>query len=70
MINKPNVSQVTAVKDAYDDLCIKKGATAVPYFLMKYTDHTVQMAPLEDWETFFTTTEKVATFICFFGSAT
>uniref|UniRef100_A0A3B3CMU4 Ubiquitin-like modifier-activating enzyme ATG7 n=1 Tax=Oryzias melastigma TaxID=30732 RepID=A0A3B3CMU4_ORYME len=51
--------QVTAVKDAYDDLCIKKGATAVPYFLMKYTDHTVQMAPLEDWETFFTTTEKV-----------
>lgn len=26
---------------------------------MKYTDDAVQMAPLEDWDTFFTDTKKV-----------
>lgn len=59
--------QVIALQEAYDDLCVTKGNTAVPYFLIKYTDHTVQMAPLEDWESFFTMTKKVATFICFIG---
>ncbi|XP_004068696.1 ubiquitin-like modifier-activating enzyme ATG7 [Oryzias latipes] len=51
--------QVIALQEAYDDLCVTKGNTAVPYFLIKYTDHTVQMAPLEDWESFFTMTKKV-----------
>uniref|UniRef100_A0A8D0CX62 Ubiquitin-like modifier-activating enzyme ATG7 n=1 Tax=Sander lucioperca TaxID=283035 RepID=A0A8D0CX62_SANLU len=48
-----------ALQEAYDVLCIKSGITAVPYFLMKYTDDTVQMAPLGDWDTFFTDTKKV-----------
>uniref|UniRef100_A0A8C7XHT0 Ubiquitin-like modifier-activating enzyme ATG7 n=1 Tax=Oryzias sinensis TaxID=183150 RepID=A0A8C7XHT0_9TELE len=51
--------QVIALQEAYDDLCITKGNSAVPYFLIKYTDHTVKMAPLEDWESFFTMTKKV-----------
>lgn len=38
---------------------MERGTTAVPYFLMKYTDDTVQMAPLGDWDTFFTDAKKV-----------
>ncbi|KAJ4927406.1 hypothetical protein JOQ06_015137 [Pogonophryne albipinna] len=50
---------ITALQDAYDSMCIKKETTAVPYFLMKYTEDTVQMAALSDWDTFFTDTKKV-----------
>uniref|UniRef100_A0A8C9YDP0 Ubiquitin-like modifier-activating enzyme ATG7 n=1 Tax=Sander lucioperca TaxID=283035 RepID=A0A8C9YDP0_SANLU len=54
-----SAKQIAALQEAYDVLCIKSGITAVPYFLMKYTDDTVQMAPLGDWDTFFTDTKKV-----------
>ena len=54
-------SQVAALQEAYDGLCIQRGTTAVPYFLIKHTDDTVQLAPLEDWETFFPDTKKVVT---------
>ncbi|KAG7493537.1 hypothetical protein JOB18_011245 [Solea senegalensis] len=52
-----SAKQITALQEAYDDLWIKRGAG--PYFLMKYTDTTVQLAPLGDWDTFFTDTKKV-----------
>uniref|UniRef100_A0A7N8WUD9 Ubiquitin-like modifier-activating enzyme ATG7 n=1 Tax=Mastacembelus armatus TaxID=205130 RepID=A0A7N8WUD9_9TELE len=48
-----------ALQEAYDGLCIKRGITAVPYFLMKHTNDAVQMALIEDWDTFFTDTKKV-----------
>lgn len=51
--------QIAALQEAYDGLWMKKGTSGVPYFLMKYTDDTVQLAPLEDWDTFFTDTKKV-----------
>ncbi|MEQ2202585.1 Autophagy protein 7, partial [Xenoophorus captivus] len=51
--------QVSTLQEAYDSLCKEMGITAVPFFLMKYTDDTVQMALLEDWQTFFTDTKKV-----------
>uniref|UniRef100_A0A3Q2TCY0 Ubiquitin-like modifier-activating enzyme ATG7 n=1 Tax=Fundulus heteroclitus TaxID=8078 RepID=A0A3Q2TCY0_FUNHE len=51
--------QISALQEAYDNLCMKGGITGVPFFLMKYTEDAVQMAPLEDWETFFTDTKKV-----------
>ncbi|KAI4827242.1 hypothetical protein KUCAC02_030652 [Chaenocephalus aceratus] len=54
-----SAKQITALQDAYDSMCIKKETTAVPYFLMKYTEDTVQMAALSDWDTFFTDTKKV-----------
>ncbi|XP_056293429.1 ubiquitin-like modifier-activating enzyme ATG7 [Pseudoliparis swirei] len=54
-----SAKQITALQEAYDVLCIKRGTTAEPYFLMKYTADTVQMAPLEDWDTFVTDTKKV-----------
>uniref|UniRef100_A0A7N6AQ76 Ubiquitin-like modifier-activating enzyme ATG7 n=1 Tax=Anabas testudineus TaxID=64144 RepID=A0A7N6AQ76_ANATE len=54
-----SAKQIAALQKVYDGLCIKRGTTAVPYFLMKYTDDIVEMAPLEDWDTFFTDTKKV-----------
>uniref|UniRef100_A0A671VWV8 Ubiquitin-like modifier-activating enzyme ATG7 n=1 Tax=Sparus aurata TaxID=8175 RepID=A0A671VWV8_SPAAU len=50
---------IGALQEAYDDLCIKRETTAVPYFLVKYTDETVQMAPLSDWDAFLTGAKKV-----------
>ncbi|TKS71238.1 ATG7 ATG12-activating enzyme E1 [Collichthys lucidus] len=54
-----SAKQIAALQEAYDGLCIKGGTTAVPYFLTKYTDDTVQIAPLGDWDTFFTDAKKV-----------
>uniref|UniRef100_A0A4W6F0G1 Ubiquitin-like modifier-activating enzyme ATG7 n=1 Tax=Lates calcarifer TaxID=8187 RepID=A0A4W6F0G1_LATCA len=54
-----SAKQIAALQEAYDGLCMKRGTSAVPYFLMKYTDKAVQMAPLGDWDTFFTDTKKV-----------
>uniref|UniRef100_A0A665UEI7 Ubiquitin-like modifier-activating enzyme ATG7 n=1 Tax=Echeneis naucrates TaxID=173247 RepID=A0A665UEI7_ECHNA len=52
------LSQISALQEAYDGL-FKKGTGVVPYFLMKYTDDTVHLAPLGDWDTFFTDNKKV-----------
>uniref|UniRef100_A0A3Q3GU16 Ubiquitin-like modifier-activating enzyme ATG7 n=1 Tax=Labrus bergylta TaxID=56723 RepID=A0A3Q3GU16_9LABR len=49
-----SAKQIAALQEAYDGLCIKRGTTAVPYFIMKYTDDAVQMAALGDWDAFFT----------------
>uniref|UniRef100_A0A7N9AMF3 Ubiquitin-like modifier-activating enzyme ATG7 n=1 Tax=Mastacembelus armatus TaxID=205130 RepID=A0A7N9AMF3_9TELE len=54
-----SAKQIAALQEAYDGLCIKRGITAVPYFLMKHTNDAVQMALIEDWDTFFTDTKKV-----------
>ncbi|KAM8916242.1 ubiquitin-like modifier-activating enzyme ATG7 isoform 2-T2 [Spinachia spinachia] len=51
--------QITALQEAYDNLCIKRGTTAEPYFIMKYTADTVEMAALENLDTFFTDIKKV-----------
>lgn len=59
-------SQIAALQQAYDGLCVERGATAVPYFLMKYTADTVQVAPLADWDAFFTDTKKAAKVLFFF----
>uniref|UniRef100_A0A8C6KSA1 Ubiquitin-like modifier-activating enzyme ATG7 n=1 Tax=Nothobranchius furzeri TaxID=105023 RepID=A0A8C6KSA1_NOTFU len=50
---------IAALQEAYDGLCIKRRTTVAPYFIMKYTEDTVDLALLEDWETFFTDTKKV-----------
>ncbi|XP_019747959.1 ubiquitin-like modifier-activating enzyme ATG7 [Hippocampus comes] len=52
--------QILALQEAYDGLCIKAETTAVPYFLMKYTDDAVQLAPLAEWRAFFPGSQKVA----------
>uniref|UniRef100_A0A3B4USY6 Ubiquitin-like modifier-activating enzyme ATG7 n=1 Tax=Seriola dumerili TaxID=41447 RepID=A0A3B4USY6_SERDU len=54
-----SAKQIAALQEAYDGLCLRRETSAVPYFLMKYTDDTVQLAPLGDWDTFFTDTKKV-----------
>lgn len=58
--------QIAALQQAYDGMCVERGTTAVPYFLMKYTADTVHVAPLADWDAFFTDTNKVAK-LFFFG---
>ncbi|XP_075997157.1 ubiquitin-like modifier-activating enzyme ATG7 [Genypterus blacodes] len=54
-----SAKQITALQEAYDGLCIQRGSTVVPYFLMKYTGDTVQLTPLEDWDAVLTDTPKV-----------
>ncbi|KAG7244772.1 hypothetical protein INR49_029791, partial [Caranx melampygus] len=54
---------IAALQEAYDGLWMKRGTSGVPYFLMKYTDDTVKLAPLEDWDIFFTDTKKVITYM-------
>ncbi|XP_033822161.1 ubiquitin-like modifier-activating enzyme ATG7 [Periophthalmus magnuspinnatus] len=52
--------QIVALQEAYDDLCVKRGNSAVPYFLLKYSEDSVQMADLKDWDSFFSDTKKVS----------
>lgn len=54
-----SAKQITALQGAYDGLCTKMGATAVPYFLIKYSDDALLVAPIGDWEIFFTQSKKV-----------
>lgn len=50
---------MSAFQAAYDGLCSLNGTTAVPYFLMKYSEETVEVALLKDWGSFFTDLKKV-----------
>lgn len=54
-----HVVQIEALQVAYDGLRSESGVTAVPYFLVKYSDQGLQVAPLATWETFFTDKKKV-----------
>nr|XP_057911533.1 ubiquitin-like modifier-activating enzyme ATG7 [Doryrhamphus excisus]XP_057911534.1 ubiquitin-like modifier-activating enzyme ATG7 [Doryrhamphus excisus] len=54
-----SAKQIAALQESYDRLCIKGGTTAVPYFLMKYTEDAVELALLAEWATFFPCTTKV-----------
>uniref|UniRef100_A0A4W4DX41 Ubiquitin-like modifier-activating enzyme ATG7 n=1 Tax=Electrophorus electricus TaxID=8005 RepID=A0A4W4DX41_ELEEL len=44
---------------AYDGLCSTSGTTAVPYFLVKYSEETFEVALLKDWGSFFADLKKV-----------
>ncbi|KAM8867570.1 ubiquitin-like modifier-activating enzyme ATG7 isoform 1-T2 [Synchiropus picturatus] len=44
--------QITALQEAYDGLCARRATSAVPYFLLKYTDDGVRMASFDEWGTF------------------
>uniref|UniRef100_A0AAZ3R2N0 Ubiquitin-like modifier-activating enzyme ATG7 n=1 Tax=Oncorhynchus tshawytscha TaxID=74940 RepID=A0AAZ3R2N0_ONCTS len=50
----------SALQAAYDSLCGETGTSAVPYFLIKYTGDTVQVAQLRDWDSFNTDLNKVS----------
>ncbi|KAG7257811.1 hypothetical protein CRUP_002632, partial [Coryphaenoides rupestris] len=41
-----SAQQIEALQGAYDGLRSESGATAVPYFLVKYSDQGLQVAPL------------------------
>lgn len=50
---------MSAFQAAYDELCSASGATAVPYFLVKYSEENVEVVLLKDWGSFFTDLKKV-----------
>ncbi|CAL1608170.1 unnamed protein product [Knipowitschia caucasica] len=52
--------QISSLQQTYDSLCLLKGTTAVPYFLLKYSEDLVEMADLKDWDTFFGDAKKVS----------
>uniref|UniRef100_W5L3T8 Ubiquitin-like modifier-activating enzyme ATG7 n=1 Tax=Astyanax mexicanus TaxID=7994 RepID=W5L3T8_ASTMX len=56
---KFSAKQISSFQVAYDALCSSSGATAVPYFLLKYSEENVEVALLKDWSSFFTDLKKV-----------
>uniref|UniRef100_A0A4W4DWU5 Ubiquitin-like modifier-activating enzyme ATG7 n=1 Tax=Electrophorus electricus TaxID=8005 RepID=A0A4W4DWU5_ELEEL len=51
--------QISLFQLAYDGLCSTSGTTAVPYFLVKYSEETFEVALLKDWGSFFADLKKV-----------
>ncbi len=47
------------MQTAYDNLCVSSGTTALPHFLLKYTEESVEVAPLKDLKSFFPDLKKV-----------
>ncbi|KAL7843109.1 hypothetical protein AOLI_G00246210 [Acnodon oligacanthus] len=56
---KFSLKQISSFQVAYDRLCSSSGTTAVPYFLVKYSEESVEVASLKDWSLFFTDLKKV-----------
>ncbi|XP_006631169.2 ubiquitin-like modifier-activating enzyme ATG7 [Lepisosteus oculatus] len=56
---KFSVKQTQALQEAYDSLCHENGATALPYFLVKYTEDCVSVSVLGKWDDFFKEQKKV-----------
>uniref|UniRef100_A0A671KCN8 Ubiquitin-like modifier-activating enzyme ATG7 n=1 Tax=Sinocyclocheilus anshuiensis TaxID=1608454 RepID=A0A671KCN8_9TELE len=50
---------ILSLQTAYDDLCVSSGTTAVPHFLLKYTEESVEVAPLKDLNSFFPDLKKI-----------
>ncbi|XP_077058724.1 ubiquitin-like modifier-activating enzyme ATG7 [Siphateles boraxobius] len=51
--------QILSLTAAYDGLCSSSGTTAVPHFLLKYTEESVEVAPLKDLKSFFPDLKKI-----------
>ncbi|KAM8994967.1 ubiquitin-like modifier-activating enzyme ATG7 isoform 2-T2 [Ara ararauna] len=51
--NRFPLNQIQALQKAYDELCQKEGVTALPYFLIKYHDNSVEISLLKKWDGFF-----------------
>ncbi|XP_028680931.1 ubiquitin-like modifier-activating enzyme ATG7 [Erpetoichthys calabaricus] len=45
-----SLNQIKALQDAYDALCCRTGASAIPYFVVKYTVDSVSISPLASLE--------------------
>lgn len=52
-------TQISSLQTAYDVLCSDSGCSAVSFFLIRYTQQSVQVASLSAWDTFLTHTNKV-----------
>uniref|UniRef100_A0A8C1YKX7 Ubiquitin-like modifier-activating enzyme ATG7 n=1 Tax=Cyprinus carpio TaxID=7962 RepID=A0A8C1YKX7_CYPCA len=54
-----SAKQISCLQTAYDNLCVSSGTTAVPHFLLKYTEESVEVAPLKDLTSFFPDLKKI-----------
>ncbi|XP_051528296.1 LOW QUALITY PROTEIN: ubiquitin-like modifier-activating enzyme ATG7 [Myxocyprinus asiaticus] len=54
-----SAKQISSLQMAYDNICSSTGVTAVPHFLLKYTDESVEVASLKDLNSFFTDLKKI-----------
>ncbi|XP_073772262.1 ubiquitin-like modifier-activating enzyme ATG7 [Danio rerio] len=52
--------QISSLQSAYDNLCASSGTTAVPHFLLKYSEESVEVAPLKELNSFFPDLKRVA----------
>ncbi|XP_053577068.1 ubiquitin-like modifier-activating enzyme ATG7 isoform X2 [Bombina bombina] len=43
----------------YDDLCLREGSSPQPYFLIRYNENSISMAPLKTFHEFYNDSEKV-----------
>ncbi|XP_043107535.1 ubiquitin-like modifier-activating enzyme ATG7 isoform X3 [Puntigrus tetrazona] len=54
-----SAKQISSLQTAYDNLCVSSGTTALPHFLLKYTEESVEVAPLKDLSSFFSDLKKI-----------
>ncbi|XP_069795971.1 ubiquitin-like modifier-activating enzyme ATG7 isoform X5 [Narcine bancroftii] len=59
LADKFSTSQIQTLQKAYDELCQREEATAIPYFLAKYTEDSVSLTSLRNWNEFFKGQTKV-----------
>ncbi|XP_059800046.1 ubiquitin-like modifier-activating enzyme ATG7 isoform X2 [Hypanus sabinus] len=59
LADKFSTSQIQTLQEAYDELCQKEETTAIPYFLAKYTEDSVSLTSLRNWNEFFKGQTKV-----------
>uniref|UniRef100_A0A8C1KVB0 Ubiquitin-like modifier-activating enzyme ATG7 n=1 Tax=Cyprinus carpio TaxID=7962 RepID=A0A8C1KVB0_CYPCA len=59
IISSLEESSISCLQTAYDNLCVSSGTTAVPHFLLKYTEESVEVAPLKDLTSFFPDLKKI-----------
>ncbi|XP_067907947.1 ubiquitin-like modifier-activating enzyme ATG7 isoform X2 [Heterodontus francisci] len=59
LAEKYSTTQIQTLQDSYNELCQKEEVTAVPYFLVKYTEDSVSLASLRNWNEFFKGQTKV-----------
>lgn len=68
LADKFSTSQIQTLQEAYDELCQKEETTAVPYFLAKYTEDSVSLTTLRNWNEFFKGQTKVT--VCVYDPCT
>ncbi|TRY85120.1 hypothetical protein DNTS_023055 [Danionella cerebrum] len=60
--------QISSLQTAYDELCSSAGSTAVPHFLLRCSEQSVEVAPLKEFSSFFPDCKKAC--VCVYDPCT